>query len=412
MNVINVPQLAWYEPKELELTLPDTWQVEVDNMAGYDRPGLKPDEIRAAIRNPIGMPPIRELAKGKKEVVILFDDMTRVTRAAEIAPFILEELAEAGIPDNRIRFIAAIGLHGTMNRIDLAKKIGEEIVGRFRVYNHNAFNKGTYVGTTSTYKTEVFINQEVASCDLKIAIGSVVPHPMCGYSGGGKLILPGVSSFETINYNHHRFVEDKKKYQDKEIMGMGFHGKNPTRADIDEAASLAGLNMIINCILNSWGETVSVFAGAMKPAFEAAVEEARTHYLTPTLKDKDIIIANTFAKANEAAIGLGIASPAVARSGGDIVLIANAPDGLIPHYLRSFGRTDPGILPNPSVAQHVNRLIFYTEYPEANTTNWVAESDKILVLYKWDEVLKVLQEAHGKEARVAVYPSSEIQYSV
>jgi len=104
MNIIAVPQLAWYEAKELELPLPDSWQVDTCNMAGYNRPALKPDEIEASIRNPIGIPPIRELAKGKQEVVIIFDDMTRVTRVAEIVPFVLEELAEARIPDNRIRF--------------------------------------------------------------------------------------------------------------------------------------------------------------------------------------------------------------------------------------------------------------------------------------------------------------------
>ena len=114
MNKIKVPQLAWYETKELELPVPDSWQVEICNMKGYNRPALKPDEIKASISNPIGIPPLRELAKGKNEVVIIFDDMTRVTRVAEIVPFVLEELATAGIPDKRIRFIAALGLHSTM----------------------------------------------------------------------------------------------------------------------------------------------------------------------------------------------------------------------------------------------------------------------------------------------------------
>jgi len=107
MNTIKLSQPAWYDPKEFVLSLPDGWQVEVCNMAGYNRSALTPDEIKAAISKPIGIPPIRELAKGKKEVVIIFDDMTRVTRVAEIVPFVLEELAEAGIPDSSIRFIMA-----------------------------------------------------------------------------------------------------------------------------------------------------------------------------------------------------------------------------------------------------------------------------------------------------------------
>ena len=154
-------------------------------MSGYNRPAMKPAEIKTAITNLIGIPPIREIAKGKNEVVIIFDDMTRVTRVAEIVPFVLEELAEAGIPDNRIRFIAALGCHGAMDRLDFIKKLGEKTLARFPVYNHNAFGNCTYVGTTKTYRTEVYINEEVMKCDLKIAIGSVVPHRMRGFGGFG-----------------------------------------------------------------------------------------------------------------------------------------------------------------------------------------------------------------------------------
>jgi len=411
MNLIKVPQLAWYEPKELELPLPDSWQVEVCNMAGYNRPALTPDEIKASINSPVGMPPLRELAKKKKEVVIIFDDMTRVTRAAEIVPFILEELAEAGIPDNRIRFVAALGMHGTMDRIDFAKKLGKEILARFPVFNHNAFDNCSYVGTTSTYKTKVYINQEVMNCDLKIAIGSVVPHPMSGFGGGGKMILPGVASYETIKSNHLRMVKNRKEHQGEPIVGWGLIDKNPMRADIDEAASLAGLDAVINCLLNNWGETVAIFAGAMKPSYAAAVEAAKTHYLTPQVKDKDIVIANTYAKANETALGLGIAHPAVNRGGGDIILIANAPDGQIPHYLMGpFGKTVSDILPHQLVPQYINHLIIYSEYPDVKHKGWIQESDRILLLNSWDEVLEILQKNHGTEAKVAIYPAAEIQY--
>jgi len=109
MALVKLPQLAWYGTKELALPLPDNWQAEVYNMAGFDQRAMKPDEIKAAVTSLIGLPPIAELARGKKEVVIIFDDMTRVTRVAEILPFVLEELAEAGIPDDRIQFICATG---------------------------------------------------------------------------------------------------------------------------------------------------------------------------------------------------------------------------------------------------------------------------------------------------------------
>ena len=412
MNVVKVPQLAWYQTAELELPLPNSWQGEVCNMAGYNRPAMTPDEIKASIGSPVGSPPIREMAKGKQEVVIIFDDMTRVTRVAEIVPFVLKELAEAGIPDSRIRFVCALGCHGALDRLDFVKKLGEEVVARFPVYNHNAFGNCTYVGTTETYGTKVYVNEEVMKCDIKIAIGSVVPHLMSGFGGGGKIILPGVTSFETIEQNHQKFFQGIRERKGAPPGGMGIFDENPTRFDIEEAATLAGLDMLINCILNTWGETVAVFAGALKASYSAAIQEAKAHYLTPRIKGKDVVIADTFAKANEAFLGTIIAYPAVNREGGDVILIANAPEGQVTHYLLGpFGITSWGPLRQLSrLPNYINRLIIYTEYSDLASRSWYPESDKVLLLNKWDDVLDVLQGSHGSNTEVAVFPNADIQY--
>ncbi|MBI4304082.1 MAG: DUF2088 domain-containing protein [Chloroflexi bacterium] len=412
MKTITLPQLAWHGNKKLELPLPDGWQVEMGDIAGHNRPAMKPAEIKAAIANPIGTKPIRELARGKNEVVILFDDMSRVTRTSDMLPFVLEELEQAGIPDSKIRFICALGCHGALDRIDFAKKLGNNVVARFPVYNHNPFDKGTFVGTTS-YGTKVYINPEVMKCDLKIAIGSVVPHPMTGFGGGGKIILPGVASFETIEQNHKECYRSMREHREKPIAGMGLFDENPMRLDIEEAATLAGLDVLINSLFSIWGETVAVFAGALKPAYAAAVKEAKAHYLTPRLSGKDIVIANTFAKANEAFIGVGIAYGAVKREGGgDVVLIANAPDGQVIHYLLgNFGETAATPLASPTrVPRYVNDLIIYSEYADCAGKDYYEKSRKVMCLDSWDAVLHTLQELHGSEARVAVYPCAEVQY--
>ncbi len=412
MNTIKVPQAAWYEPKELILPLPDDWQVEVCNMTGYNRPALKPSEIKAAISKPIGIPPIRELAKGKREVVIIFDDMTRVTRVAEIVPFVLEELAEAGIPDSSIRFIMALGCHGARDRRDFAKKLGEDTLARFPVYNHNVFGNCAYAGTTATFGTKVYVNEEVMKCDLKIAIGSVVPHPTSGFGAGGKIILPGVTSFETTKYNHETFYKMVRE-QGRHITGMGTFDSNPICADIDEAATLAGLDVLINCIVNMWGETTAIFAGALIPTYAAAVGEAVSHYRTSKTKGESIVIANTFAKANEATlIGLDTAFSAISPQGGDVVLMANAPDGQVTHYLMGpFGKTTAGALRlQARIPRHVNHVIIYSEYPDVAGRGYIEESDKVLFMNNWDAVLGALQEFNGAEAKVAVYPNADIQW--
>jgi nickel-dependent lactate racemase len=408
---MKLPWFNWYGKQETELPLPDQWQVEVCNMSGYNRPAMTPADIRAALSNPIGTQPIKELAKGKKEAVILFDDMSRITRTSDVVPHVLRELAEAGVQDNHIRFVCALGCHGALTRIDFVKKLGEDVVARFPVYNHNPFGNCVPVGKTRTYGTDVFVNEEVMKCDLKIAIGAVVPHPMSGFGGGGKIILPGVTSFSTTQQNHHSTYRDMALLRGK--LGQGIFDENPMRFDIEEAASLAGLDFIINSLVNLRGETVSVFAGALKPGYAEAVKAAKVHYLTPRVQDKDIIISNSYVKGNEAFLGLNIAYTAVSRNGGDIVLIANEPAGQVVHYLLGpFGENSFGPEhQSPMVPGHVKRVIIYTEYPDLVGRGWFAKSEKMMFLHKWSDVLRVLETDYPADASVAVFPNAEIQYT-
>ena len=412
MSTITLPQLAWHGTKALELPLPAGWPVKFYDMAGGDRPALKPDDIEASVRSPIGSPPIREVARGKQQVVIIFDDMTRPTRVAEIAPFVLEELSQAGIADSSIRFVCALGNHGALNRIDFVKKLGPETVARCPVFNHNPFRNCIYAGTTG-YGTKLYINSEVMKCDLKIAIGSVVPHPVTGFGGGGKIILPGVSSIETAEAFHRLPGRARREKWTEQAIGMGAFENNPSRRDVEEAATIAGLDVKIDCLVNTRGETTAIYAGAPKPAYDAALEEAAAHYRTPKSQGETIIIANTFAKANEAIlVGLGTAFAAIGPEGGDVVLIANAPDGQVTHYLMGwFGRTEGGAMGvRARIPEHVRHVIIYSEYLDLAGRRYVEESDKVQFMGNWDDVVRVLQGFQVDKARVAVYPAADIQY--
>jgi nickel-dependent lactate racemase len=410
-NTIALPQLAWHGVRELKLSFPESWQVEVCNMAGYNRPHLTPTGIKKAITSPIGMPPLREYARDKKEVVIIFDDMTRVTRVSEMLPPVLEELAAAGIKDNQIRFIAACGCHGAMNRVDFARKLGEDVLARFPVYNHAPYDNCVYAGTT-TRGTKVCINAEVMKCDLKIGIGSIVPHIMAGFGGGNKIVLPGVSAYETILALHTSPASSGRAGLRGTVTGMGAYQDNPRRRDINEAADIVGLDMKIDAVVNMWGEATDIFAGAPDPAYAAALEKAKAHYLTPAARDKDIVIANTFAKANEAISGLMVAFPSLSQRGGDVVLIANAPEGQVTHYLMGpFGESIGGKLSlKMKPPANVNRLIIFSEYPELSSRNYLEDTDKLRMVQDWKGVLKLLEEDHKSGAKVAVYPNSDIQY--
>jgi nickel-dependent lactate racemase len=405
MNIV-LPQLAWHGSRQLDLILPEEWRVEIYNMAGYDRPAMKSGEIERAVTNPIGTPPIRELAREKGEVVIIFDDMSRVTRVAGIVPFILQELEAAGIPDEKIRFVAALGCHGAMNRFDFIRKLGEAVLARFPVYNHNPFENCVNIGTTS-YDTEVFINAEVMKCDLKIGIGSIVPHIMAGFGGGAKILLPGLASLDTVDA-FHRLGNQAGAGR----TGMGIYENNPLRLNMEEAAAMAGLDIKVDCLVNTWGETVAVFAGSPREAYAAGVSMAKSHYLTPRAVNKDIVIANTFAKVDESESGLITTMPAVSQRGGDLVLIANAPEGHAVHYLMGpFGKFTGGRQRlQIDLPPNIKRLIIYNEYPDLTGNDYFKATDRIITACRWDEVLELLRAAHGAGTEVAVFPNSEIQY--
>ena len=170
---ISVPILAWYGDTELEVDFPASWDVSVCTHRGDGTPPLSEAGFRKAFANPIGSKSIREGAKGKKEVCILFDDLSRATPSADIIPYVLEELAAAGIKDSQIRFIAAIGAHGSMTCNDWTKKVGTDVAGRFPIYNHNPYENCNYVGPSSA-GTSMRFNAEVLRCDYKIGIGSIV----------------------------------------------------------------------------------------------------------------------------------------------------------------------------------------------------------------------------------------------
>jgi nickel-dependent lactate racemase len=413
MAIIKVPQQAWYRTGELELKLPDSWQVETGYMAGYNRPELKPEAIRSAMQSPIGTRPLGELAKGKKEVAIVFDDLSRVTRTAKIVPHVLEALAEAGIPDDNIRFICGLGAHGVMYRTDFAKKLGEDVVSRFRVFNHNPFGNCVWVGTTSTYQTKVYINEEYTKCDLRIVIGSCVPHPFVGFGGGSKLVMPGLASFETINW-HHKLGGariDPVNMENKPTQGMGFIDDNMAKKDIDEAVELAGIDFLINTIVNLWGESVAIYAGDWREAFAAAVRDAKMHYRTPKVTDKDIVIANSYAKASESMISLAAAIPLVSHRGGDIVVIANAPEGQVTHYLVGiFGKdTYACQYTQCDIPPQVKRVIVFNQYPHRGSS-WFEEHEKIVYIREWDNVVAALKRDYGPGTKVAVIPDATNQF--
>jgi nickel-dependent lactate racemase len=403
--------MPWYGDTELALEFPDSWQVNTCRMEGQDTPKIGDKEIRAAFQNPIGTPRIAELAKGKKDVVIIFDDLTRPTKTDVLIPYVLEELKEGGIKDEGIRFISAIGAHGVMRMMDYAKKLGLEVVQKYPVYNHNPYENCTYLGKTAR-GIEVSVNSEFMACDLKIAVGGVVPHPTAGFGGGGKMVLPGVCSIDTINANHGGLGEMSEDHNIV-LNAWGNVEDNRMRLDIEEIARMAGLDFSVNAVMNLHRDTIGLFAGDLVEAHREAVKLARKVYTTPVPEAADVVVSNAYGKANEAAIAVETGRKLLKEEGGDLVVTCNIPEGQICHYLaRSFGKTIGGRLygQRKSLPERVKRMIAMGPYMDRAGLDWMGPQDQIIIINSWQEIIDLLKKSHGDGTKVSVIPDATIQY--
>jgi len=409
---VMLPQRAWYGDIEVEICFPNDWEVSEHGIPADELPVMQPEQLREAVQQPSGKPPLRELARGKNEVAIIFDDMTRPTPVGEIVPYVLEELCEAGIKEENIRFIAALGAHGAHGRMDFSKKLGEEVVRKYPVFNHNPYENCIEIGTTS-FGTRVEINKEVAECDLKIAVGGILPHPFMGFGGGGKMIMPGICSMDTIQANHTVAIKNLINSGLSPVDGLGSYEDNDTRREVEEAADMVGLDFLVNALVNSRRRLVGVVAGHHIEAYHQGLLQAKKLYSTERPKDVEVVVANANAKGSEASIAMLFSSTCIKEEGGDIVLVVDTPPGQVTHYLLgSFGNNMGGRMWNPRslLPDKVDRVIVLSSYPDATSGRWFGPSEKLCWAESWDQVLSLLEEKYGPGARAAVLVDGTMQF--
>ncbi len=411
MKTVFVPSRLWYENKERALKFPDRWEVDNLTSPGFEKPGLSPAEINARLISPVAGPTLEEMARGKKQAVVVFDDMTRPTPVSKVVPFVLESLHKAGLKKEQIRFLWALGSHGAYDMINARKKLGDYVVENYAVYNHDPFQNTVRIGRTPT-GVELWFNREFISCDLKIGIGCIAPHVHVGFGGGGKIVFPGVAGLESIIQFHNQF------YRDQSRTGLGNFDNNIMLAECDAAAQIAGLNFKIDCLINRRGEITNLYAGPFKDTHRAGVKEGKEHYGIPYATGYDIAVCNAYGKVSEAVIAL-FSAPIVLKSGnfGTAVLIADAPEGQAVHYIMRAWGTDYGgrhYVPKVSgvktITAPMKRLIVFTPNPDMTMLDLICHPDDAVVVKSWPDVLALLEEEYPGGARVAVIQDGTMQY--
>lgn len=408
MQSYSLPQGAWFGDGETSISLPGDWEVCLANIPADDLDVINNEEILGALRKPLSTDPLVEKAGPCSKAVIIFDDLSRPTALSEIAPLVVDELLAGGLDASRISFVAALGAHGAHTRLDFEKKLGRAIVANYPVYNHNPYENCTYAGKTR-FGNPLYINSEVMEADLKIGIGCILPHAFNGFGGGGKIILPGVSSMETIAANHRRVIADLKERGVGFVGNMGRTENSKMQEEINDAVEASGLDFLINVLPNSSRQPVALFAGKPGEVFAAGVDKARDYYRAHFHRDADIVIANANAKASEALIAMLLGANSLKEEGGDLVTVVNCPVGQIVHYLFGrFGENTGGELWSKEgmFPSKINRSIIYSKCGGQR----FGLHEGSVECENWEDVLKMLQEKNGKGSRVVIYKDGTMQY--
>ncbi len=277
--------------------------------------------VQAAVRQPVGSPPLREKIKRGMKVVIVVDDFTRPTPAHQLLPALLAELDPAGNALD-VSIIVAAGTHRPMSKEEINAKIGAAVAGRYPVIMHDAYDDSAMVDLGRTKNgTPIKINRLVSGADLVIGVSNVVPHCLAGWSGGAKIIQPGVCSAETTNATHATAT----------MSAFPHIGRldNPTRIEIEEVVTHANLNLFsINVVLNRHMQVVNVVAGHPTPSHRKTVELAERVWVVPVPAMPDIVVCSSHpSDADFWQAGKGLfASENIVKRGGDVILATPCPE--------------------------------------------------------------------------------------
>lgn len=293
-------------------------------------------ELRRALRNPIGSERLQDVTEGAKTVTLIVNDSTRPTPTWAMLPAVLEQLESSRVAGTTIQLLVATGLHRVPTRGELEAMLGAHVTNSLSVLNHDAFDPEqlTYSGET-THGTPIWLSRRVPESDAVISLGYIEPHFFAGYTGGSKMILPGVAGVQSIMANHGARMIDDPRARAGSLEG------NPIHEDNVEAAREAGLRFILDVTLNHQKGLARAFAGEPDKAHR---EGARftDRFVRVKAPMADVVVTSNSGypldrDLYQAVKGMAVAEPVV-KEGGLIVVASECRDGIAhPNFERIVG---------------------------------------------------------------------------
>jgi nickel-dependent lactate racemase len=282
--------------------------------------------VEDVLQHPIGARPLLELARGRRDAVVVISDKTRPVPNGIVLPPILHVLEAAGIARERIEILVATGLHRVNTRDELIEMTSAALVERYRFRNHVARHPEEHVHLGRTRRgTEIWIDRGFMAADLKIVTGLIEPHLMAGYSGGRKGVAPGLAGVDTMRSAHGPIMLEDN-------VGPGIIVDNPFHQDLLEIARLVHVDFLVDVSIDRARRLTGVFAGDIERAHEVGMAFVEHEVRVDLDAPADIVVTSaggyplddTFYQAIKGLTG----ALNIVRRGGTIILAAALSEGI------------------------------------------------------------------------------------
>ncbi len=398
MKTIIMPWGAWYGDKQRHFEVPEAWDIDYFKLDPDQK--ASPQKIEAVLED------LSRTVTDKKpsSAVIVVDDLTRPVHLENLLPQMVRRLEQAGLKKTDIKILIGLGSHAPLSTEDLRKKLGGEIVERFQCINHDP--RETEPIGMEWGKTDIRLNRHYLAADFKVVISGLTPHSFAGFSGGAKMLVPGIADMETLSKTH------------KSVL-MGFMGKlgtveqNKFRDTIESFVQKAGLDFFVGLVLNPDRSIRDLFGGHFVQAHREASVAAAEFCSLSVNGPYDVVISSAYPKdtellqAENALIPLKSKKEGLLKEGGTLILMSACSQGVGHHGL--FGRG--GKLyrkARPLRLLKPYNVAFFVENVDEEEFSTVFNEDYFFT-DQWKELLNHIAVYLPPSPRVAVFPYGSMQ---
>ena len=335
-------KLPYGADRTVSFTLPD------ENFDGMLSPAPctpAADPVKAvedAVDHPIGSPALPEIVREGTRVAVICDDISRPTPVSLILPVLLSRLHAAGVRKEDIVIIMALGSHRYMTPEEISARVGPAVAAEYRVVNSEFRDPAKLIHAGRTADgVDIIVTADAMDADVRIGIGNIVPHPVMGWAGGGKILFPGVTAEHTVAQFHML-----GGLSDERLVGLE---NNPVRLRMESWVPTIGLHFIINTVLDAQSRIVRVVAGDYVKAHRAGVETAKAVMCCPMKRRADVIVVSSYPCDEDfwqSGKGFCNAEGGLRNKNSTMILVTPNHEGMGPHaeYGACFGSDESGKL--------------------------------------------------------------------